>query len=184
MNTVPFPDNFFHSQLRKASDRLLWVGIAMLVLGIAAIVFPMVSTLVATYFVGWLLLVAGCCLLAGSFAILGAGPFFGALLLSLLLIGCGIFMLFNPVAGAAGLTLVVGMLFMLQGAFELFFALELRPYPAWSGVLISAILSIAMALLVLISWPGISLVLLGVLIGVNFISTGIGYIVVSRGMRR
>jgi len=183
MNSSNSGESFFHEQVRSSSNKLLWLGIALVVVGIAAIVFPIVATLVATAFVGWLLLLAGCFMLAGAFSIMGAGPFFGALLVSLLSIGSGVFLLFNPVAGAAALTLLVGMLFMLQGAFELVFALEMRPYLPWGGMLASAILSIVLALLIIIGWPGISLIALGILIGVNFISSGIGYVAVSRALR-
>jgi uncharacterized membrane protein HdeD (DUF308 family) len=183
VNASPTQDSFFHERVRLAGNALLWLGIALVMLGIAAIIFPIISTLVATFFVGGLLLLAGCLMLTGLFSIIGAGPFFGAVLLSLLSIGSGAFLLFNPLGGAMALTLIVGLLFMVQGTFELFFALEMRPYLPWVGMLISAILSIAIALLIIIGWPGISLIALGVLIGVNFISSGVGYIAVSRAMR-
>jgi len=111
----------------------------LLVLGIGAVIFPMVSTLVATVFIGWILLISGIVALAGSFSFHGAGPFFGALLLGLLSIAAAAFLPMNPLAGAVALTLMLGMIFMIQGAFELFFAFEMRPVPGWSGMLASAI---------------------------------------------
>jgi len=107
MSDMLFPDNQFGHQLRSASDKLMWLGIAMILLGVAAIVFPLVSTLVATGFIGAMLLVAGCLMLAGSFAIQGTGPFFGALLFSPLSIGAGMFLLLKPDIGAAALTLAL-----------------------------------------------------------------------------
>jgi uncharacterized membrane protein HdeD (DUF308 family) len=121
--------------------------------------------------------------LTGAFSFHGAGPFFGALLLGLLSIAAAAFLLMNPLAGAVALTLMLGMIFMIQGAFELFFAFEMRPFPGWSGMLTSAIISIIMAVLILATWPGISMVVLGLLLGMNFISSGLGYLVVSRLMR-
>lgn len=183
MSDTLLVDSLFHGRLRAASHRLLWFGLAMLVLGIAALVFPVVSTLVATLFVGWMLLISGGITLAGSFSIHGTGPFFGALLLALLSIGAGVFLLFNPVAGEIALTLMVGMIFMFQGAFEMVFAFDMRPHAGWVAMLVSAVASIVMAALIVASWPGISLVVLGILLGVNFISTGLGYISVSRALK-
>jgi len=118
----------------------------------------------------------------GSFSIHGTGPFFAALLLGLLSIVAGAYMLFNPVAGAAALTLVVGVLFMFQGASEIFFAFEMRPLTGWVGMLLSGIASAVLAVLIVVSWPGVSLIVLGTLLGVNFISTGLAYIFVSRAL--
>ncbi len=183
MSGTSFVDSLFHGQLRAASRRLFWLGLAMAVLGVAALVFPVISTLAATLFVGWMLLIFGCVSLAGSFSIRGTGPFFGALLLALLSIAAGVFLLFNPLGGAIALTLMVGAIFMTQGAFEMVFAFEMRPHAGWVAMLLSAIVSIAMAVLIVAGWPGVSAIVLGVLLGVNFVSTGLGYIAVSRALK-
>ena len=183
MTDAPFQDSLFHGRVRVASRWLFWLGLAMLVLGIAAIVFPMISTLVAALLVGWILLLAGIITLFSSFQIHGTGPFFGALLLGLLSAAAGIFLLVNPLAGAVALTLIVGVLFMWQGAFEIAFAFEIRPHTGWVGMLVSGIASIAMAVLIIVGWPGISVIVLGILLGVNFITTGIGYMFVSHSLK-
>jgi len=183
MADVPFNGSHFHSRLRAASGRLFWVGLVMVALGIAAILFPMIYTMVAALLVGWVLLTAGCVLFGGSFSIHGTGPFFGALLLGLLFLAAGAFLLFNPAAGAVALTLFVGLLLMLQGAFEIHFAFEMRPHRAWAGMLVSGVVSIVVAFLIIVGWPGISLMVLGVLLGVNFVSSGVGYIWASRALQ-
>jgi uncharacterized membrane protein HdeD (DUF308 family) len=183
VSDTSFVDSVLHGRLRAASDRLFWLGLVMLLLGTAAIVFPMFATLVAALLVGWVLLVSGCVTLIGSFSIHGTGPFFAALLLALLSIAAGVFLLFNPLAGAIALTLMVGVLFMLQGAFEMFFAFEMRPHPGWLGMLVSGIASAIVAVMIAAGWPGISVIVLGILLGVNFISTGVGYVFVSRALK-
>jgi uncharacterized membrane protein HdeD (DUF308 family) len=169
-----------YDRLKEAWDKLLWIGIVMTILGIAAVVFPLIATLVATLFVGWLLLISGGITLAGSFSIQGTGPFFGALMASLLSVAAGVFLVVNPLAGEVTLTLILGAILMVQGAFELLFAFEMRPLGSWTGMLISALSSIAVAILIIAAWPGSSLKILGILLGFNFISSGIGYIAVSQ----
>jgi uncharacterized membrane protein HdeD (DUF308 family) len=163
---------------------MLWGGIAMLVLGIAALVFPMVFTVVTTFMVGWALLLFGVVTLLGSFSIHGTGPFFGALLAAILALAAGVFLLANPLAGAAALTLIVAGVFSLQGAFEISFAFEMRPHKGWVMMLISGIISVIAAVWIVAAWPGISLVLLGILFGINFASTGLASIYLSRALRR
>jgi len=95
----------------------------------------------------------------------------------------GVFLLFNPLAGAVALTLVVGAMFIFQGAAELMFAMEMRPASGWVGMLLSGIASIALAIIIAYGWPAISLVVLGLLLGINFLTTGLGYIFVSRAFK-
>lgn len=184
MVDTPVPDNVFRSGAQSASQWLFWGGLAMVVLGIAALAFPMISTLVATVMVGWILLFSGSITLFGSFSIHGSGPFFGALLLSLLALAAGVFLLTNPVAGAVSLTLIAAGLFILQGAFEISFAIEMRPHPGWVSMLISGYISVVVAVLIIAAWPDISLVLLGILFGVNFASTGAAYMILSTSLKR
>lgn len=183
MSATSIVDSLFHGRLKAASGRLFWLGLAMTVLGVVALVFPVISTLAATFFVGWMLLFSGAFTLAGSFSIHGTGPFFGALLLSLLSIAAGVFLLFNPGAGELALTLMVGALFMIEGAYEIFFAFEIRPLRGWVAMLLSALASIALAVMIAAGWPQVSMIVLGVLLGVNFISSGLGYMLVSRALK-
>jgi uncharacterized membrane protein HdeD (DUF308 family) len=173
----------FHGRLRASSTQLLVLGVIMLLLGVVALVFPMISTLVATLLAGWTLLFAGVITFAGAFSIHGTGPFFGAMLTGLISFAAGVFLVFNPLHGAIALTILLGVIFLFQGAFEIVFAFETRPHPGWQWMLVSGIASIVMAAFVAAGWPAISLVLLGILLGINFITTGMGYIFISRAAK-
>lgn len=175
-------DTHFHARVRSGSAQLSILGLLLIALGIVAIVFPFLATVVVTLLVGWIFLFGGACMFFGAFSIHGTGPFFGALLFSLIAIAAGVFFLFNPLGGAVTLTLVIGVLLMFQGAFELIFAFEMRPHSVWLGMMASALASIMLALIIVAGWPQASAVVLGVLLGVNFLTTGIGYLAVSRAM--
>ena len=174
----------FHQQVKGSAGSLVWVGGGFIVVGVLALIYPAISTLAATIFVGWLLVVSGLLALFGAFSIRGTGPFFGAFLFGLLSIAAGAFMLVRPQAGELAITLALGFLFMLEGAFESFLAFELRPARAWGWVLVSAIASIVLALVIISGLPGISMVALGVIIGVNLITSGLGYVFVGNTLRR
>ncbi len=173
----------FHDKLRNASPRLFWLGLVLVLLGLAAIAFPEFSTLAATLLVGWVMLIAGIAIFISSFWIHGTGPFFAANLFGLLSGVAGIFLLFNPLAGAVTLTLIVGIMFIFQGAAELIFALEARPAAGWVGMLVSGLASIVLAIIIVSGWPGISSIVLGILLGINFLTTGFAYIFVSRAFK-
>lgn len=184
MNSIlPLPEPFYE-RLRAISPRLFWLGLLLIILGIAAIAFPEFGTLAATFLVGWTLLVAGVMLFIGSFWIHGTLPFFTSNLFGLLCAAAGVFLLFNPLSGAIALTFIVGILFMFQGAAELMFAFETRPAKSWAGMFFSGLASIVLAIIIIAGWPGISSIALGLLLGINFLSTGIAYLFISRTIHK
>ncbi len=94
------------------------------------------------------------------------------------------FILARPLAGELGITLSLGALFMIQGAFELVLAVELRATKGWTWMLVSALASIVLSVVITAGWPGSSLVALGILLGVNFISSGLAYLLLGAASKR
>ena len=92
----------------------------------------------------------------------------------------GVFLLFNPFAGAMALTIVLAVIFLVQGAFEIAFAFDMRPAQGWVWMLLSGAASVILALVIAVGLPAISAIALGILLGINFLSTGLGYVFVSR----
>jgi uncharacterized membrane protein HdeD (DUF308 family) len=178
-----FPENGFHERVRRTVGRLTWLGAALVALGVASLVFPVMSTLIATVFVGWLLVLSGLLVVLGAFQIRGTGPFFGAFLFGLLSLAGGAFMLARPAVGELAITLTLGFLFMLQGASEAFLAFEIRPARAWGWMLVSAICSIVLSIVIILGLPGASMVALGIIIGVNFITSGVAYVYVGNTVK-
>jgi uncharacterized membrane protein HdeD (DUF308 family) len=183
MTHAPFIETPFTRQVRGETGRMTWEGILLLVIGILAVVFPVMATLAATFVVGWAFLIAGIATVYGSFSIRGTGPFFGALLLGLLSTAGGVFLLFRPGVGAVLLTMTAGILFMFQGASETFLAFEARPARGWRTMLFSAICSVVLAIVILSGWPGTSTFTLGILFGINFITSGIAYLTLAGHLR-
>lgn len=179
---LPFPEPF-HQRLQSISPRLFWLGLLLVILGVGAIAFPEFGTLAATLLVGWTLLIAGVILFISSFWIHGTVPFFASNLFGLLSGAAGVFLLFNPLSGAVTLTLIIAVMFMIQGASELVFALETRPAPSWIGMLLSGLASIALAVIIIAGWPGISSIALGLLLGINFLTTGIAYMFIAKSIK-
>lgn len=168
-------DNQTFKTIKDDAKWLYWMGIFMVVIGLLAIIFPVVSTLAVNYFVGGVLMFAGFFQLIGSFSVRGTGPFFGALLLAVLTLAAGTFMVFNPLAGAMALTLILAILFIVEGTFHTILAFELKPNPGWSWVLTSGVISIVLGLFVASGLAKFSLFIIGILLGINFLSTGFAF---------
>jgi uncharacterized membrane protein HdeD (DUF308 family) len=170
----------FKQAIKENKSSLMWIGILMAVTGAFAIFFPFAATVTTNFMVGFLFIFTGVLGVWHSFSIKGTGPFFGALLVGLITMVAGVFLVSNPAEGILLLTLTVGIVFIFEGAYQIFAAFEYRPAKGWGWMLVSAIISIAAGLLIVSKLPGTSLFVLGLLLGINFLSTGISMIMLSR----
>jgi len=110
----------------------------------------------------------------------GTGPFFGELLIGLLKFALGVYLLRHPDVGMVALTLLLAAVFMIDGAVQVALSLELRPQDGWVWMLVAGLIAIGVGLLVAAELPDTSLVTIGILLGVSFLSTGIARISLSR----
>lgn len=167
-------------KIENSRTTLLWIGIALVVVGILAMLFPVFTTVTATLMIGWVLILAGLVSFFGALSIEGTGPFFGELLLALLKLALGVYLLRHPGVGIVIITLVLAVMFMIDGAVRIGFAIEMRRRGGWFWMILSALVSIAAGLLIATGLPETSLFVLGLLVGINFLGTGISLIMLSR----
>jgi uncharacterized membrane protein HdeD (DUF308 family) len=166
-------------KLSAKKDAIFWTGVGLSVAGVLALLFPVISSLTVEIFVGWVLVIAGAATVYGAFSVEGTRPFFGQLLLGLLKLALGVYLIMHPGVGMVALTLLLAAVFMVDGAVQFAFAFDLRPKEGWGWMLLSAIVSVAVGLLIAAGLPGTSLFTLGLLVGINFLSTGIALIMLS-----
>ena len=167
-------------KLKQRNDRLFWGGVAMAVVGLLALLFPVAATLAVVVMVGWLLILAGAVTIWDAFTVEGTGPFFGELLIGLLKLAFGVYLLRHPDVSMVALTLLLAAVFMIDGAIQVALAFELRPMDGWVWMLVAGLVAIVVGLLIASELPGISLVALGIYLGISFLCTGIARIMVSR----
>lgn len=166
-------------RLSAKKDAIFWTGVGLSIAGFLALLFPVISSLTVEIFIGWVLVIAGVATIYGAFSVEGTGPFFGQLMLGLLKLALGVYLITHPGVGMLALTLLLAAVFMVDGAVQFAFAFDLRPKDGWGWMLLSAIVSVAVGLLIAAGLPGTSLFALGLLVGINFLSTGIALIMLS-----
>src|SRR6185437_10028036 len=80
-------------------------GIILVILGIVAILVPLIATLALTILVGWLFLISGIVGLITTFLARHAPGFWWSLISAIIAILAGVALLASPVIGALSLTL-------------------------------------------------------------------------------
>ena len=73
-----------YEKLAQKNDQLFWGGVALAVVGVLALIFPVAATFAVAVMVGWLLVLAGAVTIYDAFTVEGTGSFFGELLIGLI----------------------------------------------------------------------------------------------------
>lgn len=166
----------FREAMRETVKRYsLWYlveGVLLVVAGILAIIYPVISSGAVVILLGWLLIASG---LLQGLSLIGARqvPHFWLQLISVILaILIGLLFLRDTTQGLMTLALLLIIFFMMEGISKVVFALTIRPFPNWGWVLASGLVGILLALILWASLPVTAVWLIGVLLGVNLISIG------------
>ncbi len=166
-------------QLASEEIRSNWVlflvhGVVMMILGVLALIWPQISTLAVDIYVGWMFLISGIVGLATMFFAPNAPAFLWSLLTAALSLIVGVLLLWHPVQGTVSLTLVLIAFFVVEGVFQIVAAIRYRDeFPdSWGWMVISGIADLMLAGLIISGWPGTASWALGLIVGVNLITSG------------
>src|SRR6266567_4551882 len=165
-------------KVKRHSFWYILQSVLMILGGILALVFPIISSVAIVIFLGWLLIFSGV-LQAFSLIDVRHVPHFWLQLVSVVLsVLVGILFLRNPGAGLLTLTLLLIVFFMVEGISKIIFSLTIRPFPNWGWVFASGLVGILLAFYLWASLPVTAIWLLGVLLGIQLICEGaaLGYL--------
>jgi uncharacterized membrane protein HdeD (DUF308 family) len=156
-------------------------GIVLVVLGILAIVVPVIATLALAIFVGWLFLISGIVGLVTTFMARQMPGFWWALLSAVLAIAAGLVLLAWPVRGAVSLTLLLIVFFTIEGVLTIMYAIEHKRELSgrWGWMLASGIIDLVLAAMILAGLPGTAAWALGLLVGINMLFGGTSMIAMA-----
>jgi uncharacterized membrane protein HdeD (DUF308 family) len=140
----------------QISEHWIWyliLGIVLLLAGVAAIAFPLVSTIAAKIALGWIFLVAGTVMIFHAFYAGEWRGFLLNLLIGILQVIVGGYLAFVPLAGILTLTMLVAGLFLADGLLEAIMAFRIRPHQGWGWVLASGLGAVAVGVLIALHLP-------------------------------
>ncbi len=171
------------STLHGSWRRLMIGGALIAILGVLAIVYPFVTGLSISIFVGVALIVGAVIHVAHAFS---AGGWRGALwqvVLALVYLVAGVLFLTDPVLGLVSLTLVLIAYFLIDGVVEIAMGLRLRGESRWAWLVASGVVSLVLAGLIWAGLPSSAVWAVGLLFGVSLLTTGISMAMVAMGGR-
>jgi uncharacterized membrane protein HdeD (DUF308 family) len=153
-------------------------GIVLLILGIAAILLPVVATITFTILIGWLFLISGAVGLVTTLWMRNAPGFWWSLLSAFIGIVAGLLLLIWPLTGVLSLTLVLSAFFIVEGVASIMYAIEHRNQLSgrWGWMLVSGIIDLIIAGIIIAGLPETATWALGLLVGINLLFGGVALI--------
>lgn len=171
------------TDINKSVNASLLIGILLIILGIVAIAQPTVSTIFAETWFALILASAGVAKLVYAFQTRNEGGFAWKLILSILYIATGVMLFVNPLTGVLTLTLLLGSFLLMEGVFELILAFRLRPQANWTWALGNGIITLLLGGMIWFQWPFNAPWLIGTLVGVSVLFTGVSRVMLSLNAR-
>jgi uncharacterized membrane protein HdeD (DUF308 family) len=158
--------------LKETTGMSIGLAVVMLALGILAILMPFTTGIGVSILVGWLMVFSGFAYLAYAFAAQDAGAFLWRLLSGLVYVVGGGYLAFHPGIALESLTLVVAVIFFIEGVIETVVFFGFRTLPGSGWILFDGLMTFVVAYLIWRPWPSSSTWAIGILVGINLIVSG------------
>ncbi len=159
------------------------LGAILIVVGTIAIGMPILTTLASAVAFGLLLLLGGIAQLVGAFWTRDWSGFFISLLMGILYVVLGAMFLRRPTDAVVAMTLFLACALMVGGLFRIIGSLMYR-FPHWGWTLVGGIINLTLGIMIWEQWPGASLWVIGLFIGIDLIFTGWTWVMLALAVRK
>jgi len=172
----------------KAAKRFtgwnLVAAVLFIVLGLFAVLEPMMAGLGIALLVGWLFIFGGVAHLVAAFQGGGAARVFFQVLAAIVFVLGGLYLLMNPLLALGTLTLFVAAVILAVGVCEIISYFRRRAEAGSGWLLLNGIVALLLGGLIWFHWPSSSVWAIGTLVGINLWMTGIARLMFGFAARR
>jgi uncharacterized membrane protein HdeD (DUF308 family) len=171
MSRTTIADVFAEETERHVRAWVIFAGILLMVLGIAAIIYDRTAPMGSVFVLGWLLALAGAMEIVHAYQIRYSSRFFIYLLDGIFRAATGTFFMVYPGSGVSALTLVLSFYFIAGGLLRTLIALSVR-YPSWGWTVASGVVAVALGVMLAMRWPTSALWFMAFAVGIDLIFSG------------
>ena len=158
-------------------------GALLVILGLAALLFSAAAATATVTLNGIFFLIAGVAEIGIGMHSRRWSLFFLWVIGGFLYIAMGVLCIANPTLAAAGATLALGAGLIAAGALRVYLASRLPVRRRRSVVFLAAAATILLGLIVVSRWPSDSVYVVGMLLGVDLLSHGSGWVSFGVGLQ-
>ena len=170
---------------RFAHDAGVWLIVTaclFMLLGLFAVIEPVVAGLAVTVLVGWLLIAGGATHIISIFRRDDGGAVWH-LALGLVYIAGGVYFLSHPGIALEALTLLLAMLLFVEAGIDLVAYSAQRREPGAVWLLVNAFVTALLGTLIAMHWPAMTGWVIGTMLGLNLLTTGVSRLMLGMAAR-
>ncbi len=168
---------------KRASGFSIVLSALLIICGFLAILLPVQMSFGVVIVVSWLLIIGGIVQFVHAFRTeVGHKAWKAAI--AILYVITGLYLRVNLGVGVATLTLVLIVFFVAQGFTDIFAYLATRKSGVSGWLLIDGVITLLLGLMIWRHWPSSALWVIGALVGINMISTGVTRLILTFTVRR
>ena len=163
------------------------MGVLLIVFGILAIATPAVAGKAVVMIIGAVLLLVGIVQIVSGLRSEGWSSKLPPLILGVIAALCGLGLLGEPWVGMKFIALMLAIFFVMEGVWKIVASFSYRPASGWLLMLASGVIALVLGVLIWRQWPVSGLWAVGILVGVDLLTTGISMLALAstiRGLRR
>lgn len=157
--------------------------VLMIIVGLLALSLPAASSIGVARLLGWLLVLDAVFQLIHAFRSGGVGHPVWKVLVAFIFLIVGIYFVTHPFQTVAVVTLALSVFFLVEGVVDVFSYFATRKAGGSGWILMNGIVSIILAAMIWRHWPAGSLWVLGVLVGVGLLMTGLSRLMLTLAIR-
>lgn len=159
------------------------LGTGELILGGIASANLMAANLASVLVIGAAMVVAGAFQIIHAFSARGLRGFLFWQLAGIVYTAAGAIILYDPVLASLTLSLTVGIFLVAAGVMRAWAGFNTKPIPGWRWIVAAGVLTFCVGVMLVATWPGIGLWLLGAMLVVDLIFRGWGLIMFGLALK-
>lgn len=169
---------------KKVTGWFIAMAVLFIILGILAIIEPGVAGLAVTLLVGWLLIFGGVAHFVTAFKGGGTKQVLWQVLIGIVYLIGGYYFVTHPIMGIGTLTLLLAGIILAEGVIEIVAYFRTRLVGGSWWLLLNGIVTVLLGCLIWFHWPSSSVWAIGILVGVNLLTTGISRLMFGLAARK
>jgi len=165
-------DKFLNS-VKSSSKKIIIFAVVLIALGVLSILLPAYIGITITVIIGILFVIGGALRTTFAFVTTSWGSAILRFLFGLVMFFGGIWLIANPEMGMTTLTIILAIMFVVDGISEVMFSFFLKPIGGGTIMLLDGIFSIVLGILIWVKWPASGEWAIGLLVGIKLLIDGI-----------